>query len=249
MSYLARVSFGSALVVSVVVVYMAIFVLLSSQQRSDSENRRGSYSYARGPMPMRLYVNPFDFFFYWDPYYYRNSRMRIRERGKYNFLESVFSFVFGDGNPNDEYDTKRWEAIARLVSEYDGVVTAEQLAPYIDAAPRLLDDGAGLQNDEGFVLPVLQRFGGVAEVDDKGNIYYVFPNLQKTTTVSTRRKAKSVLPGFKLEKKWVFSEAEPGQLIAAALLGAANLFGVFYLSNLLQPAAMVRIQHNMHTHL
>ena len=76
-------------------------------------------------------------------------------------------------------------------------------------------------------------------MDEKGNIYYVFPDLQKTTTVSTRRKAKSVLPGFKLENKWAFSEAEPGQLIAAALLGAANLFGVFYLSNLLQPAAMV----------
>lgn len=29
-----------------------------------------------------------------------------------NFLEAIFSFVFGDGNPNESYEDRRW----RLVS-------------------------------------------------------------------------------------------------------------------------------------
>lgn len=240
-SYLVRVSFGSALVLSVVLVYTSIFVLLTSQQRSDNDNRRGSYG--RSPMMMRgFYLNPFDVFWYWDPFYYRNYRARIRRNGKYNFLEAVFSFVFGDGDPNEDYDNARWEAIGRLISTCDGVVTAEQLAPYTDSAP-LLVGGAdvGIANDEGFVLPVLQRFGGVPEVDSKGNIFYRFPDLQKTARASGKqRRLKNQLPGFNLEKKWAFSEAEFGQLVGAAALGAVNLFGVFYLSGILRGENLVR---------
>ena len=241
-SYLVRVSFGSALVLSVVIVYTSIFVLLTSQQRSDNDNRRGSYG--RSPMMMRgFYLNPFDVFWYWDPFYYRNYRARIRRNGKYNFLEAVFSFVFGDGDPNEGYDAERWEAIGRLISNCNGVVTAEQLAPYTDSAP-LLVGGAdvGIANDEGFVLPVLQRFGGVPEVDPNGNIFYRFPDLQKTAAQSPggQRRYRNQLPGFNLEKKWAFSEAEAGQLVGAAALGAANFFGVFYLSGILRAENLVR---------
>lgn len=31
-----------------------------------------------------------------------------------NFLEAIFSFVFGDGNPNESYEDRRW----RLVSTF-----------------------------------------------------------------------------------------------------------------------------------
>lgn len=38
--------------------------------------------------------------------------------------------------------------------------------------------------DESYVLPVLARFNGMPEVDDAGQIQYVFPDLQQTATVS-----------------------------------------------------------------
>ena len=40
--------------------------------------------------------------------------------------------------------------------------------------------------DESYVLPVLARFNGRPEVDDAGQIQYVFPDLQQTATVSVR---------------------------------------------------------------
>ena len=192
-------------------------------------------------------MNPFDLFWYWDPYYYRNNRARIQQRGKYNFVESVFSFVFGDGDPNEDYDSKRWEGIARLIRENEGVVTAEQLAPYVDAAPILSNStDIGFQNDEGFVLPVLQRFRGVPEVDATGNIFYCFPDFQRTTDRARQTRSRRLLPGFSLERKWSFSEAESGQILGAVLLGAANFIGVFYLNGLLRYDTMVCICRVLH---
>lgn len=32
-----------------------------------------------------------------------------------NFLEAIFSFVFGDGNPNESYDDRRWRLVSAAV--------------------------------------------------------------------------------------------------------------------------------------
>lgn len=29
-----------------------------------------------------------------------------------NFFEAIFSFVFGDGDPNDDFDEKRWKMVS-----------------------------------------------------------------------------------------------------------------------------------------
>ncbi|KAJ0028584.1 hypothetical protein Pint_36012 [Pistacia integerrima] len=106
--YLIRVSFGTALIASIVIVYTTIIALLSS--RSDEDNRgRRSRSYDTG---FTFYVNPFDMFWYWDPYYYRRRRVRAdNDDNKMNFVESIFSFVFGDGDPNQGIEEERWKLV------------------------------------------------------------------------------------------------------------------------------------------
>lgn len=48
-----------------------------------------------------------------DPFYSRNRRLRMQEqKGGMNFLEAIFSFVFGDGDPNTEFDKQRWQAVS-----------------------------------------------------------------------------------------------------------------------------------------
>ncbi len=64
LSYLTRVVFGTALIASVVLVWLAITVLLSSRG-DDRDDRR------RGHGGVGLFINPVDLFWYWDPYYYR----------------------------------------------------------------------------------------------------------------------------------------------------------------------------------
>ena len=49
-----------------------------------------------------------------------------------SFIESVFAFVFGRGDPNDALEERRWRAIALLLRANRGAVFAEQIAPFSD---------------------------------------------------------------------------------------------------------------------
>ncbi|CAA0837835.1 Uncharacterized protein - chloroplastic [Striga hermonthica] len=125
--YLVRVSFGTALIASIVLVYATIIAISSSSRDSDDRGRRGR-SYDSG---FTFYLSPTDLFWYWDPYYYRRRKVR-EDDGGMNFIEFVFSFVFGDGDPNQEIEEERWKLIGQYIATNGGIVTAEELAPYLD---------------------------------------------------------------------------------------------------------------------
>ncbi|KAK3024773.1 hypothetical protein RJ639_044934 [Escallonia herrerae] len=261
--YLVRVSFGTALIASIVLVYTTIIAILSSKSDEDNRGRRGGRSFDTG---FSFYLNPSDLFCmvaawmertdisyrkrvldldvlgeerevtpnlltegdhlqqssltelwllpyldpelrYWDPYYYRRRRVRADDDGN-NFIESVFSFVFGDGDPNQGAEEERWKLLGQYIASNGGVTTAEELAPYLDVGTT--------ENDESYILPVLLRFEGQPEVDEEvlfghrnsetfsvrgfvldeeesgkgvgdcsdkfGNILYHFPSLQRTAS-------------------------------------------------------------------
>jgi hypothetical protein len=50
------------------------------------------------------------------------------------FLESTFSYIFGDGDPNADIEQQRLKLLASVIRSAGGAVTAEQLAPYLDPA-------------------------------------------------------------------------------------------------------------------
>ncbi len=129
-----------------------------------------------------------DWFFFWryvlpDPYYprggygnsgsynaqtdYLNKKAGEGEK-KGNFLNNVFSFLFGDGNPNANFEELKWQTVTRIIELNQGVVTAEQLAPYLGENPA----------EEDWMIPVLQRYNGSPEVSENGNIIYVFTAFQ-----------------------------------------------------------------------
>ena len=257
-----RVAFGGALLASLALAAAALVALsVAAQSSSDDRDRGRGRGYGGGGMPISFWFSPGDFLFWFDPYGYRRARRSVgRSRGggrgnaadpdAMGFLESVFSFVFGDGDPNTTYDADRWRAVGRAIAARGGVVTAEELAPFLDlpamagSAARDTDgDGA---DDEAWVLPALVRFNGRAEVDEAGRLLYVFPDLQKTaggrgsggssssgrggwgTALPTRGRELVVAPppAPALEAPIPFTRATSGQRLAAAALGAANIAAV-----------------------
>ncbi|KAG6477129.1 hypothetical protein ZIOFF_066381 [Zingiber officinale] len=236
-AYLVRVSFGTALITSIVLVYTTIIALASSSSRSEGENGRGR----RGRGTKVSFVTMNHLCRYWDMNYYR--RRQMRQEGGMNFVESVFSFVFGDGDPNQGLEEERWKLIGQYISSNGGVVAAEELAPYLDVP--LIDE---TQDDESFVLPVLIRFQGYPEVDDQGNILYRFPSLQRTA--SSLKVGKKEYVGKKWaewingvekyfeEKKWKFSEIGASEKAMVIGLGALNLFGVIVLGSMLKDVSI-----------
>lgn len=226
LAYLGRVAFGTALVSSVAIVTVALSVLSSSND-SRNDNRRSMQF--RSPM----YFNMMDFFWYFDPWYYRRSYYYAKRPDEMGFLESVFSCVFGDGDPNDGFEAERWNALGRFIQSRGGVVTAEEVAPFLDATMdglRKAMDTDGVVVDESFVLPALVKFDGRADVDASGNIVYVFPELQ----TSARKTPMPVPYDAILEEDWKFTRATNGQKILVGLLGLFNFVGVVALSAALQ---------------
>ena len=57
-----------------------------------------------------IMFNPADIFWYWDPFYYR--RNPYRTPSQFGFIESIFSVVFGDGDPNGPFEEQRWQAVS-----------------------------------------------------------------------------------------------------------------------------------------
>ncbi|MCO5587755.1 hypothetical protein L7F22_041707 [Adiantum nelumboides] len=226
--YLIRVSFGTALLVSIMLVYSTLMVLLTSS-RSENDNRQGSHrSYNSG---FSLYISPADLFWYLDPYYYRR---RGFERGGLNFFESVFSFVFGDGDPNEGKEEIRWKMIGEYIKAKGGVVCAEELAPFLDA-PSMEES----REVESLMLPVLLRFDGEPEVDKVGNILYRFPSLQRTASRWSIPSATFDTSEPFSENSWAFSKANDMNQALVIGLGAVNFIGVVILSSWLRDAALV----------
>ncbi|MEM7796760.1 MAG: hypothetical protein AAF579_20175 [Cyanobacteria bacterium P01_C01_bin.118] len=222
--YLIRISFGIMLIAAVVLVLVAIIALQIAMQSQRDDNDRGGYSGGIGFSPWLWIGNDW---FYWFSYGPRRRYDRYgytgggRDRNSHdlNFLEAIFSFLFGDGDPNKDLDERRWGAIATVIRNNRGAVSAEQLAPYLD--------NANLNDDlEDYVIPALSRFNGRPKVSPQGDLVYHFPELQVT---AKNYKPQSV-PAFLKETKRRFTSASSDQVSIAIGLGTLLVVGSIYLA-------------------
>lgn len=213
--YLLRISFGIGLIVSLIIIVLLIVLVLLALRGGDDRNDNSGFS-----------LDFFDCLIVRDawttPYpgtyidYNRPSTRVPQKKG--NFLLNCFSFLFGDGNPNKHLEERKWQLVAQAIKNNNGVVTAEQLAPFTGADPG---------NDDG-VLPVLVRFNGTPEVTDKGNIIYQFPSLQVSAAGSRVESAPTYLREF----PWQFSSVPGDQLDPVYLLAGFNFLGSWLLLSL-----------------
>jgi hypothetical protein len=222
-----RFSFGILLIVSISIVVIGIIAatIALNQSRSDDDrdDRRSDRGGGGGFIFLGGWGNPFgNPFIMFDRDYYEPQRLRERDPNDMNFFESVFSFLFGDGDPNANLEERRWREIATMIRNNNGVVIAEQIAPYLDETSRI-------ENDEYFVIPVLSKFNGFPEVSEAGTLAYKFPELQK---VASERKSKSKST-YLQEKLWKFSQAPQGKIALAIGLGIFYLVAALYLGSLL----------------
>lgn len=230
--YLVRISFGIILFVSILLMLIAIVAIIvaamTTQQKGDDDNDSDG-----GLDFLWRSNNLFNIWYFFDfSDDRRHSRSKNRQHRKkkskgkknkdqgqssgsnLNFLEAIFSFLFGDGNPNADVEERRWQGIGSIIRNHDGAIVAEQLAPYL--APYA---NASSQDSEDYILPVLLRFNGYPEVSPEGNMVYYFPDLQ----VMAKAEADQEVPTYLKESLWRFSQASNGQIFIAIGLGCFNL--------------------------
>ena len=220
--YLIRISFGIILILSIILMFVAIAAILIAVNSKNGDSDSGGDN---GPS---FFFLPTDIFWIFDPGIGSGGpekRTKRKSDGQeLNFLEAVFSFLFGDGNPNQDLDERRWRDIGSLIRNTGGVITAEQAAPYLDNIT------IHNQETEDYILPVLARFNGFPQVTEQGGLVYTFPELQ----VSAKQRKLSPLAAYLKEKSWRFSKASSGQILGAIGLGSVNLVLALVLGGLLR---------------
>jgi hypothetical protein len=225
--YLIRLSFGVFLIASIALILISITLIVAAMNSSRDDDNGGGFSFGGGG---GFFYFP-DLFWYLSPNYDTHYRERRREKSELNFFEAIFSFLFGDGNPNANLEERRWQEIGTVINENRGAVVAEQISPYLD------NIGEKYQQEyEDYMLPVLTRFNGQPEVSPEGQIIYYFPELQ----VRASKKVRHAIAAYLEEFPWRFSAATSGQIILSAGLGAANLVGALVLGSLLQDGTVAQ---------
>ena len=224
--YLIRISFGIVLILSIVLMLIAISVIvISFSYSSSSDNqRRGDYRGGGGGFLFLYRLWSFSHFLQWFQPSYTQRNYQLRQNGnqenEMSFLEAVYSFLFGDGNPNADLEETRNSTVGQLIKNNQGSIVAEQIAPFVDQT----------DPSEDYMLPILTRFNGYPEVSPQGELIYYFPELQ----VTANQRNKNSLPAFLEEQFWRFSQASRNQILLSIGLGAVNLILALMLSSLLQ---------------
>ena len=194
--YVLRASFGIALLTSLAILFTT-FVVVSSSSNSDDDKRRrnggggsisfgggggfGGYGFAPSPIDYLLY-RPYYGYYQSKSYRVDYSTPTLFGEGPLSFIESFFSYVFGDGDPNEAFPNEQLRYIADNIRYNDGVVVAEQLAPYLDppemgATAKDSSSGSSVVVDESWVLPAVLQLGGMPVATDDGDIVYYFDEL------------------------------------------------------------------------
>ncbi len=224
--YLIRVSFGLALLASLSIVVLTILIFTIATMLSDNDGGGIDFGdWGSGGGGSSSWGGTWWYFDWGGSSTPAETVDPIeKEKKQLNFLGAVFSFLFGEANPNANLEELRWRSIGQVIRKNQGAITAEQVAPYLEEA---------LPQSEDHILPVLVRFNGIPEVSEIGDIVYRFPDTQ---TIAKQRKFKH-LPPYLQEKSRRFSGATSEQVGLICALGALNFAGIFFIGALLKGAA------------
>ena len=135
----------------------------------------GPFGFGYGFSPLDLFFpRPYGFYYYgwFDP------------PPKMSLPEAIFSFCFGDGDPNKALRAVRVRALAETIRANGNAVVAESLAPYLDPPSTPQKALQAVNVDESWVLPAVQELGGKPEVRGDGTIVYVFDDLSVSALAS-----------------------------------------------------------------
>jgi hypothetical protein len=140
-----------------------------------------------------------------------------RPKERTNFFLNCYSFLFGDGDANAHIEDLSWKIIAETIRKSGGVVTCEQIFPYL----------VKTQFQEDAMLPVLCRYDGYPTVSEQGHILYTFPSLQISTN-NQEIEPESNYPYLE-EAPQVFSRVDRHGLTPIITLATLNCLGTGWL--------------------
>ncbi|HSV57086.1 MAG TPA: hypothetical protein VLH39_08290 [Magnetospirillaceae bacterium] len=157
--------------------------------------------------------------------YHDRQRRATRSRERRPLHRAVFSFVFGDGDPNEPWDETEKKAVAAFIQSNRGVISLEEFMVLTGHRPLEAEDA---------INRYLYEFEGSPEVTDNGTIYYFFPALLRRKDERDRSLGSSAGSLAPMKRTVPFSaNPKKANFWFAALNGVNLAFGSFFLANAL----------------
>ena len=224
----------------VLFIALAVLAMLASVAISASGNSRDSRSSGRGGGLGGMFITGqllntiFRIWFYSELFMTPEQRAARagRRRERRPLYKAIYSFVFGDGDPDAGWDTVEKKAFVAFAQANKGIVTMPEFMALTGLGP--------LQAEER-INRFLYEFEGSPEVTDGGSIYYFFPSLLRGKDKADRTFGSSV----PMRRVASFSSNDKKANATFCVFNAVNLlFGSYFLYGSLSVPAMEILLHH-----
>ncbi|PKL23601.1 MAG: hypothetical protein CVV47_13920 [Spirochaetae bacterium HGW-Spirochaetae-3] len=216
-----------ALFVALVVLALLASVAASASDRNGKSRSRGGGLALTGRL-VDLFVR---IWFYNEVFkspgqrrYQAGARARTKENRR-PLNKAIFSFVFGEPDPNADHDAVEKRAFVALARARKGVVLLEDFMAVTGLSPEAADTA---------INRYLYEFEGSPEVSDNGTVYFHFPKLLLRARSDDSGAADS--PFRRLRP--FSANATKSNVWYAAINGANLAFGSYFLYCSLSAAAL-----------
>ncbi len=198
---------------------VALFGSIALQQGGgrDRDNRRGG-GLGGLWLTTRLFDSLVRLWFYSELFKDPETRYRqqLQRRERRPLHKAVFSHVFGDGDPNGDWDQVLKRAFVAYIQTHKGVITL----PEFMALSGLEPDAAQER-----ITRLMVEFEGRPEVTDSGALYFFFPSLLS----AANRVSSEAAAAFPMKKLKAFSSNSRKMDSVFRWMNIINLFfGGYY---------------------
>jgi hypothetical protein len=140
--------------------------------------------------------------------------------------KAVFSFVFGDEDPNAKWTDKEKQAVIAYVQANKGVIALPELMTLTGLSP---------QDAETAVTRYCAEFGGMPEATEDGTVVYRFDEL----LLRADKRDRSFGSSAPIKRLKIFSKNEKKMNVWFSVINGVNLiFGSYFLFNVLNTGAI-----------
>jgi hypothetical protein len=171
-----------------------------------------------------------------DGRYYENRQAKPRGRPLY---KAIFSFVFGDEDPNRDWASQEKRAVIAYIQAHEGVISLPEFMTLTGLPPEKADSA---------ILACCAEFGGLPEATDDGTVVYRFDSLLLRADKQDRS-----FPGISsiMKRLKAFSSNKKNMNVWFGIINGINLaFGTYFLFNALEIGVLVaRSQINAGSYL
>jgi hypothetical protein len=168
-------------------------------------------------------------------YGYGRPNHAVRPKGR-PLYKAIFSFVFGDGDPNADWSSREKQAVIAYIQGNRGVISLPEFMALTGNSPAEAEDR---------ITGYCAEFGGLPEATDDGTVVYRFDELLLRADKNGRTSADFSMENFiggmaPIKRLFSFSSNPPKMNRWFGIINTVNLaFGAYFLYNTLATGAIL----------